>query len=718
MKSRIVATLFASAVALGCPHAFAGSTINPSIPASNAPLNSAPVRQNFQSAYNDINNILSMYYGPQAPNSPSNLQSWANSSGYPNIVLSYFNAITGHWIEYATINASSDSYAPYFTSGFLATAPLSVTFPSGVPTFALNYDSAFTVSNNKLALAPIASGALLGNSSGSAAEPAAVQTGSGVLAALAINIGSSGSVITNGGALGKPSSGDASNLTGTAAGLTVGNASELLGGTWASPGNIGTGAPARGIFNDITIDTSNIGNVTGWGGHVMWNSAGADETDFINNKATGAGGFNFYNLYDNVSAFGAPLATLDPSGNFYPGTANTGSLGTSANPWLNIYAGTGRFNSWVLAPATGGAYAYLSAPTSSDQASINFQQAGVNEWSFGQQSGATPYFFVYNNALNQDALHIDPVTNSVSFGSTTASTSPTTGAVTVAGGLGVVGDINSGGIVGAPFVQVTGVTGGISFADRQGGSNPSYVLYANGGSAFLYDGTANVVQVNGSSGLWTFPFGLADSTLSTPGIVTNDATGHLGTETGITPTQCPAATSSAIGCAKPDGTTITVSGGVLTAVGAATTSIDAGGATSVTNGTPGGILIDNGGKVGMGVAASSLVQNNVADQTISGGANLTSYNLVTLSGSVTVDCGKNNNQYFTNGGAITLNAPANDGTCYMLDTNGASAGAITFSGFTEGSNTGDPLDTTSGHQFGIMINRTNGVSHYLITAYQ
>lgn len=47
--------------------------------------------------------------------------------------------------------------------------------------------------------------------------------GVGVGTALALNTGSAGSVVINGGALGTPSSGVANNLTGTAAGLTAGN---------------------------------------------------------------------------------------------------------------------------------------------------------------------------------------------------------------------------------------------------------------------------------------------------------------------------------------------------------------------------------------------------------------------------------------------------------------------------------------------------------------
>lgn len=66
--------------------------------------------------------------------------------------------------------------------------------------------------------------------------------GTGVATALGINIGSAGSFITNGGALGTPSSGVATNLTGTASGLTAGTVTTNanLGGDIVSSGNTTT----------------------------------------------------------------------------------------------------------------------------------------------------------------------------------------------------------------------------------------------------------------------------------------------------------------------------------------------------------------------------------------------------------------------------------------------------------------------------------------------
>ena len=115
-------------------------------------------------------------------------------------------------------------------------------------------------------------------------------------------------------------------------------------------------------------------------------------------------------------------------------------------------------------------------------------------------------------------------------------------------------------------------------------------------------------------------------------------------------------------------------------------------------------------------SAGTLAALNIADQTITGGANVTSQSQST--GSITVDCGTRPLQYITNGGAFTITAPANDGSCILLVTNNSSAGAITFSSFLVGSNTGDSLTTTNTNKFMIWIGRVNGSATYSIKALQ
>ena len=110
---------------------------------------------------------------------------------------------------------------------------------------------------------------------------------------------------------------------------------------------------------------------------------------------------------------------------------------------------------------------------------------------------------------------------------------------------------------------------------------------------------------------------------------------------------------------------------------------------------------------------------NTADQTMAGGVNLTAYSIGTVSsGTSTIDCGKGPAQYLTDGGAFTFAAPANDGSCLVMITNNGSAGAITFSGFSVPSNTGDTITTTNTAKFTISVWRINGTAGYRVAAMQ
>lgn len=102
--------------------------------------------------------------------------------------------------------------------------------------------------------------------------------GTGVLAALAVNVGSAGAFVTFNGALGTPSSGVATNLTGTAASLTAGTASAVAVGGITGLGtgvatalavNVGTagspvvnggalGTPSSGVATNLTGTASGL----------------------------------------------------------------------------------------------------------------------------------------------------------------------------------------------------------------------------------------------------------------------------------------------------------------------------------------------------------------------------------------------------------------------------------------------------------------------------
>jgi len=118
-------------------------------------------------------------------------------------------------------------------------------------------------------------------------------------------------------------------------------------------------------------------------------------------------------------------------------------------------------------------------------------------------------------------------------------------------------------------------------------------------------------------------------------------------------------------------------------------------------------------------SATTVAALNIAGQTLTGGANVTSGNLGTQSsGTLTLNCGTVPLQFVTNNGAFTLAAPANDGSCIVRVTNGASAGAITFSGWTVGTNTGDSYATTNTNKYDLFVRRINGAASYQWSALQ
>jgi hypothetical protein len=114
---------------------------------------------------------------------------------------------------------------------------------------------------------------------------------------------------------------------------------------------------------------------------------------------------------------------------------------------------------------------------------------------------------------------------------------------------------------------------------------------------------------------------------------------------------------------------------------------------------------------------ASLIATN---QTVSGGANVTSYSGGSQSGGGTysVNCANGPLQFITNAGNFTIAAPSFDSSCQILSTNASGAGTVSYSGFTVGANIGDTLNTTLADKFIISITRINGVSTYFQKALQ
>lgn len=134
-----------------------------------------------------------------------------------------------------------------------------------------------------------------------------------------------------------------------------------------------------------------------------------------------------------------------------------------------------------------------------------------------------------------------------------------------------------------------------------------------------------------------------------------------------------------------------------------------------------GLMKANGaGVVSAAAAGSDFVAPNVT-ATFTKGFTVTPNNIGTpaASSTVTPDPTLGNYQYLTNNAAFTIAAPASDSAIDILVTNGSTAGAITFSGFTAPSGGGgDTYATTNANRFLLMIRRINAVATYAWKALQ
>ena len=119
-------------------------------------------------------------------------------------------------------------------------------------------------------------------------------------------------------------------------------------------------------------------------------------------------------------------------------------------------------------------------------------------------------------------------------------------------------------------------------------------------------------------------------------------------------------------------------------------------------------------------AATTVAALNIQNQSVTGGAISPAVSLGTFSsGTLTVNCGLGQQQFLTNNGAFTIAAPANDGACNVRVINGASAGAVTFTGFTVNpSYTGITMTTALSNAYLVTINRNNASSVYFVVPQQ
>jgi hypothetical protein len=169
-----------------------------------------------------------------------------NATGTGGTVTSVAQSFTGGLI--------SVTGSPITTSGTLA---LTVAGTSG----GIPYFSSATTWATSAALA--ANALVIGGGAGVA--PATTTTGTGVVTALGVNIGTAGAFVVNGGALGTPSSGTVTNLTGTASiniNGTVGATTATTGAfTTVSATGVITSTLATGTAPFTVASTTQVANL-------------------------------------------------------------------------------------------------------------------------------------------------------------------------------------------------------------------------------------------------------------------------------------------------------------------------------------------------------------------------------------------------------------------------------------------------------------------------
>jgi len=302
-----------------------------------ATASAVPVNTNLVAGELALNTLDEKLYFKNSAGTVKLLASNAASSG---TVSSVAQSFTGGII--------SVGGSPITTSGTLA---LTVAGTSG----GIPYFTSATAWATSAALA--ANAIVLGGGAGVA--PATTTTGTGVVTALGVNTGTAGAFVVNGGALGTPSSGTVTNLTGTA--------SININGT------VGATTASTGVFTTVTINgTSSATALT------LPNIA---EVDTISATAA-TGTINF-----DITTQSVLYYTSNASGNF---TVNfRGSSGTS----LNTQMSTGQSISATFL-VTNGTTAYYNSAVTIDGTSVTPKWQGGSAPTSGNASSTDCYTYV------------------------------------------------------------------------------------------------------------------------------------------------------------------------------------------------------------------------------------------------------------------------------------------------------------------------------------
>ena len=173
-----------------------------------------------------------------------------NLGGFSNVAIGSGVSFSGGTLSATGSGGTVTSVGQTFTGGLISVAGSPIT-TSGTLALTVAGTSGgvpyFSSASTWASSAALAANALVVGG-GAGATPATITTGTGVVTALGVNTGTAGAFVVNGGALGTPSSGTVTNLTGTA--------SININGT------VGATTPTTGSFTNITGSANAIISVT------------------------------------------------------------------------------------------------------------------------------------------------------------------------------------------------------------------------------------------------------------------------------------------------------------------------------------------------------------------------------------------------------------------------------------------------------------------------